>query len=123
MIVRWLSGRWSVATELNSWPQAAAKLYGPKSSEGKLWTKMLAMLIVLGVGVAASDGQATTHRFAIFVIIGFLLMAWGIIEKIQDSGLRPNKKDIAYASGICMAIFMFRSDTSNSSRNCKGWRI
>ncbi len=85
----------------------AVKLYGLKSSEGKLWTKMLAMLIVLAIGVAVSDGQETTHRFAIFVIIGFLLMAWGIIEKIQDSGLKPAAKDVVYAGSICTSIFIF----------------
>ncbi len=87
----------------------ALQLYGNKSAEGKIWMKLVIMLSMIGLGFAISESRAEPAWFAGFTLVGFLVISWGIIEKIRHTGMHPGIKELGTSAVAIFAILTFIS--------------
>lgn len=79
----------------------ALRLYGRRSAEGRLWFKIIALMVITAIGLVINEFITDeVHAFSISAIIGFAIVAWGIIERLASAGLRPTVSDIIIAGVI-----------------------
>ena len=100
----------------------AIRLYGPGTNEGKLWFKLVTMMVVITIGLALSEIMSKKYDpFAFGAIAGFSLICWGIIERIYTAGIKPSKRDYFFGilvlalldAVIILLSFKFRDDVAN----------
>lgn len=84
------------------------KLYGTKSSEGRFWVYILIMLALTLVGSIVPLIYEPL-KFSYFAAAAFLVVAYGIIEKLKLAGMKPKIADLAIATTIIMGIMAFIS--------------
>ncbi len=88
----------------------ALALYGRNSNEGKVWFKIILTMLLLAIGLALSEIISYEYRpFAICAIFAFILVAWAILERLRNAGLKPRLKDVAIASTLVILISIFIS--------------
>ncbi len=73
----------------------ATRLYGIKSHEGKFWNKIVWMMLVMALGIAASELlDYGTDFFALSALVGFAIAFWAGIERLIRGGLKPSIRDL-----------------------------
>jgi len=91
------------------------KLYGVNTTEGRLWFKLIAMIITITIGLGLSAILPQKFNpFAIGATAGFVLIIWGILERIQSAGIKPTKRDYLFgiivlgAMDVLIALILFK---------------
>lgn len=85
----------------------ALKLYGRKSSEGKIWLSITFMLMIMLVGFFIAIAIESLTIFSFFVAVAFISLIIGIVDKVKTSGMKPHKSDIIFAGAIVLVLILF----------------
>ena len=94
------------------------QLYGPRSNEGKFWLKIIIMMVLFTFGLVF-DGVfgGKYHSFAIFALMAFLIVCWGMLERVRNAGLKIRAKNIGFSlfviAIICVFIALFMRHLSD----------